>query len=331
MNRKQIFKYSIVLAAVSSLSGCGGGGEVTSDGSGKRQFISIGTAPTGGAFDAVGRGISSAVDAGKGDNNWVVSATATKGTQENIRRLESGDIQFGMGNAAIAYFAVRGEGAWEKPHDLRAVATIAPNIGIFITQKSSGIKTIADLKGQRVVLGPAGVGFDYFLRPLFEAHGVKYEEVKELNSTYTGTVDLLADGNADAAFMGGAIPIPAVTQACASQDIAFIPFDAAALESLPGKYPFYFSKTVPADTYSDLETDLEGINVGNMQLLTHASVDEDLVYNFTKILYENRDAVAQAHPAGKAINPKNVIKDTGTPFHPGAIKAYKEIGIWPAE
>jgi TRAP transporter TAXI family solute receptor len=158
---------------------------------------------------------------------------------------------------------------------------------------------------------------------------VTYEDLTQLNNTYTGTVDLLADGNADAAFMGGAIPIPAVTQACASQDIAFIPFAPTALEALPKQYPFYFAQTIPAGTYSDLETNLEGINVGNMILVTHASVDEETVYQFTKVLYQNREAVAQQHPAGRALNPVNAVRDTGTPFHPGAIRFYREAGIWP--
>lgn len=303
------------------LGGCGGGGD--------KQFLSIGTAPTGGAFFMVGNAIADVVGSNKGDLGWVVTPEATKGTQENIRRLESGDIQFGMANAAITYFAVRGEGAWGKPHELRTVATLAPNIGVFITPKSSGINSMAQLGGKRVVLGPAGAGFHYFLEPLLAAHGISYDDITELNNTYTGTVDLLADGNADAAFMGGAIPIPAVTQACASQDIAFIPFDAAALAALPKQYPFYFTKTIPAGTYSDLAVDLEGINVGNMILATHASVDEETVYAFTKILYEHRDGVAAQHPAGKALNPTNVVRDTGTPFHPGAIRFYKEAGIWP--
>ncbi len=83
-----------------------------------------------------------------------------------------------------------------------------------------------------------------------------------------------------------------------------------------------------ADAYTDLDKDIVGMNVGNMQLLTHAKVDEDTVYNFTKLMYENREQIVEKHPAGKAINPKNAIRDTGTPFHPGAIKFYKEAGIW---
>ena len=295
---------------------------------GQRRFVTLGTAPAGGAFAPVGNAIANVIDANKGELNWVVTTQGTKGTQENIRKLEAGEIEFGMANAAISYFANKGEGAWQKPHNVRAVATLAPNVGVFVTTASSGIKTIADLKGKRVVLGPAGAGFDYFLKPLLEAHGVSYDDLTVLTGNYFSAGDQIADGKADAAFMGGAIPIPAVTQLCSSQDVVFVKLDDEAPEKLK-RYPFYFAVPVKAGAYSDLEEDLTGINVGNMHLITHANVDEDLVYNFTKLLYENRADVAEKHPAAKALNPKNAIRDTGTPFHPGAINYYREAGIWP--
>jgi TRAP-type uncharacterized transport system substrate-binding protein len=71
------------------------------------------------------------------------------------------------------------------------------------------------------------------------------------------------------------------------------------------------------------------MNVGAMHLIAAANMDAEEVYRFTKILYEHRAEVIKKHPAGKAINPQNVVKDTGTPFHPGAVRYYKEIGIWP--
>lgn len=297
---------------------------------GARQFVTLGTAPAGGAFAPVGNAIANVVDANKGELNWVVSPQGTKGTQENIRKLESGELEFGMANAAISYFATRGEGAWKKPHEVRAVATLAPNVGVFVTTASSGITNIADLKGKRVVLGPAGAGFDYFLKPLLEAHGVSYDDLTVLNGNYFSAGDMISDGKADAAFMGGAIPIPAVTQLCASQNVVFIKLDSEAPEKLK-EFPFYYTVPVKADAYSDLKEDIVGINVGNMQLITHTKVDEDLVYNLTKLMYENREQIAEKHPAAKALNPKNAVRDTGTPFHPGAIKFYKEAGIWPAD
>ena len=325
-----MFLFSILMTITGwTLVGCSSG-QQEDVASGGRRFVTVGTAPDGGAFAPVGNAIANVVDANKGDLDWVVSPQGTKGTQENIRKLEAGEIEFGMSNAGIAYFAVKGEGAWQQPHEVRSVATLAPNVGIFVTTESSGIKTIADLKGKRVVLGPSGAGFDFFLKPLLEVHGVSYDDITVLNGNYFSAGDMIADGKAEAAFMGGAIPIPAVTQLCSTQDVVFVSLDTDAPEKLR-QYPFYFPVPVKSDAYSDLTTDITGLNVGNMQLITHANVDEELVYNFTKLMYQHRADVAEKHPAGRALNPNNAVRETGVPFHPGAIKFYKEEGIWPGE
>lgn len=323
------FLTCLTLATVVLTVGCNSGSD-SSGSSGGRTFITIGTAPEGGAFAPVGNAISNIVESNKGELNWKVATQGTKGTQENIRKLEAGELEFGMSNAGIAYFATRGEGAWEKPHNVRTVATLAPNVGVFVTTADSGIKKISDLKGKRVVLGPAGAGFDYFLKPLFEAHGLSYDDITVLSGNYFTASDMIADGKADAAFMGGAIPIPAVTQLSSTQDLVFIKLNEDVFDKL-AEYPFYYPVTIPAGTYSDLDEELTGINVGNMHLITHENVSEDVVYNFTKVLYQNREQVAEKHPAGKALNPKNAVRNTGVPYHPGAIKFYKEEGIWPEE
>ena len=89
--------------------------------------------------------------------------------------------------------------------------------------------------------------------------------------------------------------------------------------------------TIKAGTYSDLKEDFHGLNVGSMHLITSGAQDEELVYNVTKTIYENREEVVKKHAAGKAINPNVVVRYVGTEFHPGAIRFYKEIGIWPEE
>ena len=80
--------------------------------------------------------------------NWEVSAEATKGTQENIRRLAKGELEFALANAAISYFAVRGEGAWKGEQPIRTVMTLAPNVALFITPQSSGGKDAFRSKGE---------------------------------------------------------------------------------------------------------------------------------------------------------------------------------------
>ena len=295
----------------------------------QRRFLSIGTAPPGGAFFVVGGAIAQVVDDRAGDLSWDVSAEATKGTQENIRRLVRGELDFALANAAISYFAVRGEGAWGEKQAINAVMTLAPNIALFVTPEGTGIRAIGDLRGKRVVVGPAGAGFEYFLAPILEAHGVTYDDFSPLHNTQAGAVDMLADGSAAAAFLGGAVPTASITQASASQDIRFIPFGVPEKERLFRDYPFFNAASIPADTYRGQAEPFDGMNVGSMHLVTPAALDEETVYRFTRILYENRADVVKKHPAGRAIQPRNVIRDTGTPFHPGAIRFYREIGIWP--
>ena len=323
-----------LLHAGCSNDGGGSGGGTSSDGGGgggRRQFLSMGTAPVGGAFAVVGQAISEVLNANKGDANWKMQAKGTKGSQENIRRLAKGDLQLALSNSAITYFAVRGESGWEQKYDMRAIATLAPNVAMFITTTDSGIKTVADLKGKRVVAGPAGAGFEMFVQPLLAAHGVTYDDFSPLNATQSGAVDMLGDGSADAAFLGGAVPTGSISQACSTHDIHFIPFGEGERTKLVEDYPFFQPFTITKDKYPDLTGDYAGLNVGSMQLITSADQDEELIYGITKLIWENREAIAGQHPAGKAINEKNVARFTGTEFHPGAIKFYQEIGLWAEE
>ena len=316
-----------VAAACALAASCGGGGE--GDAAPERVFLSIGTAPPGGAFFVVGSALAEVLNEFGAGFGWNATAEATSGSQENIRRLDSGELDFAMSNAAITYFAVRGGDGWDKAYPMRAVMTLAPNVALFITPDGSGVETIADLRGERVGVGPAGAGFEYFVGPLLGAHGLTYDDFSPLNATQSGAVDLIADGSAAAVFVGGAVPTASITQASASQDIHFVPFDEDARQRLVDEYLFFRPATIPAGTYRGQDEAFEGLDVGSMHLITSAGASEDLVYEVTRTLYEQRESVVEKHAAGRAINPGNVVRDTGTEFHPGAVRFYQEIGIWP--
>jgi TRAP transporter TAXI family solute receptor len=315
------------LVSLLALAGCGGGGGTGETAKTERRFLSIGTAPPGGAFFPVGGAIAEVLNAhGEG---WQVTAEATKGSQENIRRLGKGELDLALANSAITYFAVRGESGWDQAYPMRTVMTLAPNVALFVTPAKSDIRTLADLEGKRVVVGPAGAGFEFFIRPLLEAHGVTYDDFTPLNNTQTGAVDMLGDGSAKAAFLGGAVPTASITQASTSRDIFFIPFEEQAMTQLTATFMFFNDATIPAGTYRGQDEDFHGLDVGSMHLIASADADEELIYAVTKMIYENRTEVTAKHAAGKAINPANVVRDTGTEFHPGAIRYFQEIGIWP--
>lgn len=318
-----------VLAAVLCVAAGACGGGDAGDGAPSRQFLSMGTAPPGGAFFVVGSALAEVVNETGSGLGYNVTAEATSGSQENIRRLASGELDFALSNAAITYFAVRGSEGWDRAYPVRSVMTLAPNVALFVTQASSGVATIDDLRGRRVTVGPAGAGFEYFVEPLLEAHGVTYDDFSPLNATQQAAVDMLTDGSADVTFLGGAVPTASITQAAASLDITFIPFGDDEKQRLVDEYLFFRPATIPAETYRGQTEPFEGLDVGSMHLITSTDAPDELVYNATKLLYENRTLVVEKHAAGRAINPDNVVRDTGTEFHPGAVRYYQEAGIWP--
>ncbi len=327
MNSIRFFVLSLCCLAgwlVTSVTGCGGGDSQST----RQQFLSMGTAPVGGAFNVVGNAISEVLNEHRGDANWKLQAKGTKGSQENIRRLVRNELQLALSNAAITYFAVRGESGWDQKYEVQSIATLAPNVAMFITTGDSPIKSIADLKGKRVYVGPAGAGFEMFVAPILEEHGVSYDDFTPIYNTQAAAVDMLADGSVAAAFLGGAVPTSSIQQACSTLDIYFIPFEESTRQTLIEKYPFFSPFTIEAGKYADLKQDFLGLNVGSMHLITSASQDEQLVYDLTRIMWEHRQEIADRHPAGNAINEKNVARYSGTDFHPGAIRYYKEIGVW---
>jgi TRAP transporter TAXI family solute receptor len=333
-----------ILIGTIGCSGCNSEGTTTVAPKGggvkvaEEQIITMGTATSGGAFRPAGDALTSVLQENKGDNNWKVQSKGTRGSKQNILELDSGDVQLALSNSAISFHAINGTGVWEKIYEIRAVITLAPNIGVFISKADSGITTIADLRGKRVSVGPSGAGFEMFLGPLLAEHGLTYDDFTPVNQNYSDSVGLLGDGNIEAAFMGGAVPLPALTQACSSHDIQFIAYDETVRANLIAdneKYPFFKEGKIPATnadgkpTYRGLTADVAAVDVGSMHLITTIDEDEELIYQVTKILWEQREEIGRRHAgSGKHINEQNAARFTGTPFHDGAIRFYKEIGIW---
>jgi TRAP transporter TAXI family solute receptor len=319
----------------------------------RKQFISMGTAPVGGTFPVVGGAMAEVLNEFRGQNNWKVQIKGSKGSQANIRRLANQQFELGMSNSAISFFAYRGESSWqtERKYDVRAMFTLAPLVAQFIAKRNSGIEKIADLRGKRVVIGPAGAGFEMFVRPILEEHGVPWDSFTPLFQPQGSAVDLLGDGLADAIFLGGAVPHPMVSRAMTTYDVRFLPYDEAAKQRLIKAYPFYQAHTIPVklrgkQTYPGMTEPFAAMNVGSMQVITHKDIDEELIYQLTRVLYEAqvdpnpdspektpRKAFSKKHPVGNALNPANAARFTGIPFHRGAIRFFTERpeisqGIW---
>ncbi|MFP5378512.1 MAG: TAXI family TRAP transporter solute-binding subunit, partial [Vicinamibacteria bacterium] len=250
----RLVRSSLLLSLLAVTAACGG------DAGPSRTFINIGTAPPGGAFFVVGSALGEVLAATGAAQGWQVTAEATSGSQENIRRLTQGELDFALSNAAITYFAVRGGEGWDREYPMRSVMTLAPNVALFLAPKNGPVQSIADLRGRRVVIGPAGAGFEYFVQPILAAHGVSYTDFTPLNATQAASVDMLTDGSAAAVFLGGAIPTASITQAASSMDLTYVPFDEEARMRLASEYSFFAPATIPAGTYRGQDADFQGLD-----------------------------------------------------------------------
>ena len=209
------------------------------------RFLSLGTAPMGGTFPVVGGAIAEVLNLHRGSHNWKVQIKGSKGSQENIRRLASGEFELGMSNSAISYFASLGRSNWqaEGSYEVRAVCTLAPLVAMFVTKRDSGIRAIGDLKGRRVVIGPAGAGFEMFVMPILESHGVAGGTFSAIYASQGVAVEMLSDGAADAAFLGGALPAQSIIQASGSFEVYVVPFDPKVMGQLVRDHAFF--KPIP--------------------------------------------------------------------------------------
>ena len=327
-----IFVVITVLAGLGCNGNSGGGGANTAtDGTAEvPRFVSLGSAPVGGAFYSVGAAISDVLNNERDAGGWrQATSESTGGTLENLRRLGSMEIQVGMANSSITYFAVRGEEGFEKKYEVQSAMTLFPLIAMFVTKRDAGVDSIVDLKGKRIVVRPEGAGFEYFIRPILRAHGVSYDDFDAVYAGMQTSVGYLQDGSVAATFLGGGVRSPAITSAAATMDTFLVPYGASERAELIAEYPSFSGITVPAETYRGQGADFSGLNVGSAHLLVRSDASDDFVYRVTKIIYEGRKKIAETHAAGRAINAANVVRNTGTDFHTGAIRYYQEIGIWP--
>ena len=247
---------------------------------------------------------------------------------ENLRLLVNDEIEIGLANSTITYMAVRGEGGFTKKYKVKTIMTMFPLIAMFVTKDGNKISSIQDLKGKRVVIGPPGAGFEYFVQPILEAHGLKMSDINVVNAGMSASVGQLQDDSVAATFLGGGKKSPAISTAASTMKIVLVPYDPKARDKLHKDFPSFNKVTVAANTYRGQDKAFDGLNVGAAHLIVRSDANEDFVYKMTKVIYEARAAIAEKHPLGRSINPNNVTTKTGTDFHAGAIKFYKELGIW---
>jgi len=200
------------------------------------------------------------------------------------------------------------------------MGTLHSSVLHMVTLPGSGIKTLEDLKGKRVAIGPAGGGTLSIMRNLLKLVDMSIEDIVPSFLSYADGFSQLADGNVDASFALAGYPTSAVLQTGATKELEFIQLSDEMMEKVTSTYPYYSNATVPADAYSTAE-DITVIGSANM-LIASGDMDAERATVLLESIYGNLDGLIAENALAKQIVPENSL-NLPIPLHPAA-KAYFE-------
>ena len=291
--------------------------------------ISIGTGGTGGVYYPIGGGMAALIS--KKIPGVQASAEVTGGSIDNMKLMHTGKSEMGIVQSDAAYDATLGQDKFKDMKvPVRALMVLYPSRMHVVTTEASGIRRIADLKGKRVSTGSAGSGTEVMTFRIIEAAGLdRDKDMKRERLGAAESVNALKDGKIDAFFFAGGIPTAAITDLAATPGMKMRLVDHSELaETMSKKYgPLYTKDVIPAKSYSGQETPNQMTSSWNL-LVAHERMSEQMAYNIVKTLWEGKAELVTVHKEAQNIemaNQSNAISPI--PFHPGAVRFYKEKGI----
>lgn len=287
------------------------------------QTLTLGTASVGGTYFVYGQVWASLVNDKIGTK---ISTQQTQGPNQNIILTDSKQIDFGMTTMGVALQAWEGKGEWTKGtkyNNIRALFPMYDTPFHFITLEKSDVKAVKDLAGKKAGVGPrAGTCGTYF--PLmFKALNL---DVTVRNGQGSDMAANLADGLIDAFPFCAGVPIAAYSELEKTNKVRFFTFTDAEIATLKKALPELSDSVIKKGSYQQLTEDHKTLGVFNFAI-AHKDVPESLAYAVTKAVLENNADMKKGHAASVETLLENWNRNTFLPFHPGAIRYFKEKGI----
>lgn len=260
--------------------------------------------------------------------NMNVTAQATGASKENIRLVGSGEAELAIVQNDVMDYAKNGIELFdgEKIETFSTMAAMYPEIVQIVVAENSDINSIADMKGKRISVGDAGSGVEANAKQILEAYGLTFDDLKTRRLSFRESGAALKDRQIEGFFVTAGTPNAAIQEIATIGGVKLISIDDETKKKLMDKYEFYTEYTIPKETYNGMVDDANTVAV-KATVIVNNDLPEDVVYNLTKTLFEKQPELAQAHAKGKELSAADAVKGVSVPFHPGAIKYFKEIGV----
>ena len=314
---KKMISLVLCLALMLTLAACGGSGSATK--------MTMGTGGTSGTYYAFGGVLGQYIKDKAGIDVTVVS---TDGSKANIESIAAGDYQLGTVQSDVMAYAWAGTRSFETNgavDSFRVVGGLYAESVQLVTMDPE-IKSVADLAGKSVSIGAPGSGVFFNAMDVLTAAGLTEADIKPQYQSFADSTDALKDGKIDAAFIVAGAPTAAITELCTTNNAYLVPIDGEVADKLIAASPYYTAYTIPAGTYAGQDADVVTATV-KATLIVSASASEDDVYNLTKAIFENTDAIAAENGKGAELSIENATSGMTAPFHAGAAKYYAEKGV----
>ena len=255
-----------------------------------------------------------------------IAERVTGGSVDNVKLLQAGSVALGLVNMGPAYDAWNGSEPWTEGRQMRNLRALFPMYETpfhVAALKSSGITAMRSLNGKRVGVGPAKGPAELIFRALAADTGINAIIV-------TGSPSDLAKqvlgGEIDAFWYGSGLPLTAFVDIAKAAPTVIFGLTDAEVAALRKRFPYMAPNSIPANSYPAQTTPLATVAVWNFVIASKDLSDEN-AYAITRAVLANPWLTERLHPAAKATVSTNAVANTFMPFHPGALRYYREAGV----
>jgi len=320
----------VLAGALALAMACAACAPQLTDASGPKRRLSIATGGTGGVFYPYGGGIAKVITEHLA--NVEATAEVTAASVDNLKFLKQGtsDLAFTMADTAQDALLARDVFTDFGAVPVRTLAVLYSSYSHLVTSADSGISEVAGLRGRVVSTGAAGSGTTVLARRILQAAGLDpARDIREQSLGVAQSVDALKDGKIDAFFWNGGLPTGAVLDLVNTPGVKahFVPTVGLLprLEQMFGP-SLYFREIIPKGTYNN-DTDIPVVAAANLLVVSEA-MPEDLAHDITQLLFERQAELAAIHPQARTLSLTTALSGSPIPFHPGAIRYYRERQVW---